>query len=74
MKALRADAPVRIQPPETCPHDRVYTWFPRLIVNDPKSPTIACHGCCDCGTGWTTLPSWAQKIAGYEEPLREALS
>ncbi len=43
MKALRADSPVRIQPPETCPHDRIYTWFPRLIANDPNSPTLACR-------------------------------
>jgi hypothetical protein len=53
-KSLRADAPVNIQPPETCPHDRVYTWFVREIANDPKSRKLACHGCCDCGTGWTT--------------------
>jgi len=34
----------------------------------------ACHGCCDCGTGWTTLPPWKQKVATvYAEALREAL-
>lgn len=53
MKLLRADSPVNIQPPETCPHDRIYTWFPREIANDPSSPVIMCMGCCDCGDGWT---------------------
>jgi hypothetical protein len=54
VKALRADSTVNIQSPETCPHDRVYTWFPLRIANAPEYGRVACHGCCDCGTTWET--------------------
>jgi hypothetical protein len=80
MKILRADAPVRIQPRETCTHDRIYTWFPRLIGNDPDSPVLLCGGCCDCGHAFTRLaPAGLQPYRGkvpdrYAPELAEAIS
>jgi hypothetical protein len=71
MKALRADSPVNIQSPDACPHDRIYTWFPREIANDPDSYVIACHGCCDCGTGWTTNAPKGTGGRGQMVPWRD---
>jgi hypothetical protein len=75
MKILRAGAPINIQPPETCPHDRLYTWAVRLIANIPESPRLICFGCCDCGHSFTRLaPGPQPDLKPYAKMLAEVCS